>query len=83
MPRASLTQPPAPARANSMAEHESGCSYCNKSFDELGLDTYLTEVNPSGGYGRNQVLICDTCLELPINVETKERLKEQANEPVH
>jgi hypothetical protein len=37
-----------------------GCDFCWKSFNEL-KDTFLWTVNPLGGYGRDEVLICEPC----------------------
>jgi hypothetical protein len=40
-------------------EHATECAVCRKAVEG---DTYFTEVNPPGGYGFPQVLVCDTCM---------------------
>ena len=36
------------------------CSYC---LNLIGDDDYFYRVNPEGGYGVREVLICEDCLE--------------------
>lgn len=35
------------------------CATCEKPVEG---EEFFTEVNPPGGYGRDQVLVCDDCL---------------------
>jgi hypothetical protein len=35
------------------------CSDCGQ---ECGAEKFLTEVNPPGGYGLAQMLVCDECM---------------------
>jgi hypothetical protein len=35
------------------------CSDCGKKFED---NDYHTQVNPRGGYGREEVIICDECM---------------------
>lgn len=43
-------------------EQIDSCSNCKRRMDG---EEYLTQVNPPGGYGRPQILICDDCMRLP------------------
>lgn len=36
-----------------------GCGDCRRKISD---EEFLTEINPPGGYGRMQVLICDECM---------------------
>jgi hypothetical protein len=38
----------------------SACVDCEKGLKD---DEFYTEVNPPGGYGRPQVLVCDGCMK--------------------
>lgn len=35
------------------------CGDCKRALSD---DQFLTEVNPEGGYGRPQLLVCDDCM---------------------
>jgi hypothetical protein len=35
---------------------------CSDCHDGIPGHEYLTEINPRGGYGREQVLVCDGCM---------------------
>jgi hypothetical protein len=39
-----------------------GTIMCNSCHRAVSGSQYLTEVNPPGGYGREQVLVCDDCM---------------------
>lgn len=37
--------------------------FCGGGCDRvLPKDRYFTEINPPGGYGREQLLVCDDCM---------------------
>ena len=36
------------------------CEDCKRVVD---ASAYFTEINPPGGYGRAQVLVCDDCMK--------------------
>lgn len=54
-----------------MMIHKQACAVC---FNDI-LDDYYC-VNPEGGYGRPEVLICLTCLHKPESKVFYERLLE-------
>jgi len=51
-----------------------GCSYCKRDFNDLEARCYLYLVNPVGGYGKDEVLICEDCVLLPQNSVVAQRL---------
>ncbi len=55
-----------------MCEEAKCCGSCYK--EKTDIEYYI--VNPAGGYGRDELVICIDCLKLPKNKDIYERLLE-------
>lgn len=55
-----------------------GSPICTFGAHVIADEEYFYCVNPLGGYGRDEVLCCDTCIRKPENKEIRRRLIECA-----
>lgn len=53
-----------------------GTPLCTFGAHRISDEEYFYTVNPDGGYGRDEALICETCLAKPEFSSVKERLIE-------
>ena len=57
-----------------------GCCLCGQG---MRPDQYYTEINPPGGYDRDQYIVCDDCMKTPEMDDWKRRKwTNWPNEPI-
>lgn len=53
---------------------QDGTPVCTVGGHIIADDDYAYTVNPRGGYGRDEVLCCESCIRKPENAEIRQRM---------
>ena len=56
-----------------------GRFYCGYGYHPIADDEWFYTINPLGGYGRSELLCCETCIRKPENKGARDRMIECAN----
>ena len=55
-----------------------GRFYCGYGNHAIADDEYFYTLNPLGGYGKSELLCCETCIRKPENDDARQRMIECA-----
>ena len=55
-----------------------GRFYCGYGDHGIADDEYFYTINSLGGYGRSELLCCETCIKKPEHIDAKNRVIECA-----